>query len=159
MAPICVSSMQGPQCPSGSPPERNRASEGRAMNDISKDAPREAPKETDDVAARIERDINIGTLSPGAWLKQIDLERRYGATRLDVRQALDGLVARRLVTHVPNRGYHVREFDQRQISDIYEVRAILEVAAAEHLVAHVTDERLRALTRRAETFEGATAHG
>src|SRR5262249_16247142 len=108
---------------------------------------------------RIERDINIGALSPGAWLKQIDLERRYGATRLDVRQALDALVARRLVTHVPNRGYHVREFDQRQISDIYEVRAILESAAAEHVVAQVTDERLRALTRCAETFESATAHG
>jgi DNA-binding GntR family transcriptional regulator len=129
------------------------------MNDISKDAPREAVKETDGVATRIERDITIGALSPGAWLKQIDLERRYGATRLDVRQALDALVARRLVTHVPNRGYHVREFDQRQISDIYEVRAILEIAAAEQVVTHVTDERLRALTRRAEAFEGATAHG
>jgi DNA-binding GntR family transcriptional regulator len=129
------------------------------MNDAAKAPTKETPREAGDLAARIERDINIGTLSPGAWLKQIDLERRYGATRLDVRQALDGLVARRLVTHVPNRGYHVREFDQRQISDIYEVRAILEIAAAEQLVAHVTDERLRALTRRAEAFENATAHG
>ena len=134
---------------------RRRASEGRAMNDTGK----EPARDPTDVATRIERDISIGTLSPGAWLKQIDLERRYGATRLDVRQALDGLVARRLVTHVPNRGYHVREFDERQIRDIYEVRAILEIAAAEQLVAQVTDARLDALTRRAEDFERATGHG
>jgi DNA-binding GntR family transcriptional regulator len=124
------------------------------MNDTTNEPAKEA-----DVATRIERDINIGALSPGTWLKQIDLERRYDATRLDVRQALDTLVARRLVTHVPNRGYHVREFDQRQISDIYEVRAILEIAAAEQLVAHVTDETLHTLRRRAEAFEEATAHG
>jgi DNA-binding GntR family transcriptional regulator len=129
------------------------------MNDTIKAAAKETLKEAIDLAARIERDINIGALSPGAWLKQIDLERRYGATRLDVRQTLDSLVARRLVTHVPNRGYHVREFDQRQISDIYEVRAILEVAAAEQLVAQVTDECLHTLARRAEAFEEATAHG
>src|SRR5215471_16120101 len=118
MAPICVSSMRRPQGP-------DAHTRDQAMNDTTKEPAKEPLKEAGDVATRIERDINIGALSPGAWLKQIDLERRYGATRLDVRQALDALVARRLVAHVPNRGYHVREFDQRSISDIYEVRAIL----------------------------------
>lgn len=124
------------------------------MSDI-----KDAARDTDAVATRIERDINLGTLSPGAWLKQIDLERRYGATRLDVRQALEALVARRLVTHVPNRGYHVREFDQRQIAEIYEVRAVLEIAAAEQVVAHVTDTALAELRRCAAAFEEATTHG
>ncbi len=44
---------------------------------------------------------------PGTWLKQIDLERRYSCTRPEVRRALDRLAQKRLVEHVPNRGYHV----------------------------------------------------
>ncbi len=112
-----------------------------------------------DIAARIEHDINIGILSPGAWLKQVDLERRYGCTRLDVRQALDALVGKRLVRHVPNRGYHVSEFDAQRINEIYEIRAILEVATAESIVANVTDEALERLRDRAAVFEHATNYG
>jgi DNA-binding GntR family transcriptional regulator len=126
------------------------------MNDTTNESREAVPV---DVAARIEQDINIGVLSPGAWLKQIDLERRYDATRLDVRQALDTLVLKRLVTHVPNRGYHVSEFDRRQIDEIFEVRAILEIAAAEQLIAHATDASLQVLKRRAKEFEDATYHG
>ncbi len=112
-----------------------------------------------DIAARIEHDINIGALSPGAWLKQVDLERRYSCTRIDVRQALDTLVAKRLVRHVPNRGYHVSEFDEQRINEIYEIRAILEVATAESIVANVTGEALDRLRERAAVFEQATNHG
>jgi len=147
MAPIRISWLRIPQG------ERKRRGESQ-VNDTTRSGRPPA-----DIAARIEHDITIGALSPGAWLKQIDLERRYGVSRLDVRLALDTLVGRRLVSHVPNRGYHVAEFDRRQIGEIFEVRSVLEVAAAEQVVAHVTDEALAALERRAREFEEATNHG
>ena len=34
---------------------------------------------------RIAHDIQAGVYGPGAWLKQIDLQERYDAKRLDVR--------------------------------------------------------------------------
>ena len=40
---------------------------------------------------RIAHDIQSGIFGPGAWLKQIDLQERYDAKRLDVRRALDQL--------------------------------------------------------------------
>src|SRR5438874_7813296 len=88
-----------------------------------------------DVADRIARDIQSGALAPGMWLKQIDLEQRYGCTRLEIRRALDRLAQRRLVEHIHNRGYHVFEPDGGETTDILEIRCILETAAVDSIVA------------------------
>lgn len=99
------------------------------------------------------RDIQAGVFAAGAWLKQIDLERRYGATRMDVRRALDQLALKRLVRHVPNRGYHVHALDDRQADEIRELRVVLESAAAPSMVRNATPAdiaELRALARRFE---------
>src|SRR4051812_41592459 len=89
-----------------------------------------------DVAERNAPDIQSGALSPGMWLKQIDLELRYGGSRLEIRQALDRLAQRRLVQHVLNRGYHVFEPDGRQATETLEIRCILETSVADSIVAN-----------------------
>ena len=97
---------------------------------------------------QILQDILTGILPPGTWLKQIDLERRYDASRPDVRRALDRLSQRRLVEHVPNRGYHVFEPDGRQAAEVSDIRIMLETAVADRIVANATAvviERLRSL--------------
>ena len=104
-----------------------------------------------DVADLIARDIQSGALAPGMWLKQIDLEARYGCTRLEIRRALDRLVQRRLVQHILNRGYHVFAPDGAQETEILEIRCILETAAADSIVGNADKaaiERLEALARR-----------
>lgn len=111
------------------------------------------------VARAIERDISLGELGPGAWLKQVDLEERYGATRIEVRQALDRLAEKGLVKHLARRGYRVEEFDAERLRQIMEVRAVLEVAAAE-LVIHRHDETtLAAMQEAAERCRVAILHG
>src|SRR6478735_1995738 len=101
-----------------------------------------SPESLVDIMAR---DIQAGVFTPGTWLKQIDLESRYGATRMDVRRALDQLALKRLVRHVPNRGYHVHALDDRQADEIRDVRVILETAAAEIMVQSVNAADLREL--------------
>ncbi len=99
---------------------------------------------TRDLARQIEQDIHAGVLGTGSWLRQIDLEQRYAATRLDVRQALDRLVERGLVRHIARRGYQVEDFDPARVAAIMEIRAVLEVAAAA-LVMDLLDEAALAL--------------
>jgi DNA-binding GntR family transcriptional regulator len=104
-----------------------------------------------DVAERIARDIQSGALAPGMWLKQIDLEQRYGCTRLEIRRALDRLAQRRLVEHIHNRGYHVFQPDGAEVAEILEIRCILEIAAVDSIVANADSaaiENLAALARR-----------
>jgi DNA-binding GntR family transcriptional regulator len=90
-----------------------------------------------DVADLIARDIQAGVHSRGAWLKQIDLQTHYGATRIEVRRALDRLVLRRLAQHEPNRGYRVYAPDENHTDQIRDVRVVLEIAAAERVLETV----------------------
>lgn len=110
-----------------------------------------APVETS-LIDRIARDIQSGVFGSGAWLKQIDLQERYGAKRLDVRRALDHLTQKRLIEHVPNRGYHVHAADQRRQDELIAIRVMLEVGAAADLMPNVTDAKVRRLRALAERF-------
>jgi DNA-binding GntR family transcriptional regulator len=92
------------------------------------------------IAEMIARDIQSGRLVPGQWLKQIDLETRYQAKRIAVRRALDRLVQKRLVEHLPNRGYHVYAADDRRSEDIRDVRVLLETAAVDSIIARAHEE-------------------
>jgi DNA-binding GntR family transcriptional regulator len=106
-----------------------------------------------DIAERIARDIQSGALSPGMWLKQIDLEERYGGTRIEIRRALDRLAQRRLVEHILNRGYHVYQPDGRQATETLEIRCILETAAVDSIVANADEASIARLAALARHFD------
>lgn len=112
-----------------------------------------------DVSDLILHDILTGVLSPGSWLKQNDLEKRYGCTRPEIRRALDRLATRRLVEHVPNRGYHVHEPDGRRAAEISDIRIILETAVADRIVANATPEALETLRDLARRFDALILTG
>jgi DNA-binding GntR family transcriptional regulator len=104
-----------------------------------------------DVADLIARDIQAGLHGRGAWLKQIDLQTQYDATRIEIRRALDRLVLRRLVQHEPNKGYRVYAPDENHTDQIRDVRVVLEAAAAERILQTVDAaaiEDLRSLAQR-----------
>lgn len=116
-------------------------------------------KKTPTLVDKIVQDIQSGVLGPGAWLKQIDLQERYRATRLDVRRALDQLALMRVTQHVPNRGHHVYVMEPRQLHDIREVRVLLETGAAADLMQNITAASIKHLRKLAETFRRASIHG
>jgi DNA-binding GntR family transcriptional regulator len=108
---------------------------------------------------RIALDIQAGVLAPGTWLKQIDLEARYGCTRMELRRALDRLVAKRLVEHVHNRGYHVFVADSRVYAELHDIRTVLELRAAELICEHATAADVRELRRLAKRFDALLPGG
>ena len=112
-----------------------------------------------DVVDRIAADVQAGLLPPGAWLKQIDLERRYNCNRSAVRRALDELVTRRLAQHLPNQGYRVFELAPAQIADLTELRAILEAAVADRIYDRADEATLARLAGLANRFETAVQNG
>lgn len=121
------------------------------MTDTEQEDP--SASEQPDVTDLILHDIQTGVLAPGSWLKQIDLEKRYRRARPEVRRALDRLALKRVVEHVPNRGYHVYEPDGRQAEEIAEIRIILETAIAERIVARAAEPEIHALRTLAEQFD------
>lgn len=107
------------------------------------------------VKERLQADILAQRFRPGEWLKQVDLEAAYDANRFEVRIALSELAARHLIDHVPNRGYRVIDPSDRERSDLYEVRTILETGAARLAVQRVTDEDIGELSKLVVQFSAA----
>jgi DNA-binding GntR family transcriptional regulator len=112
-----------------------------------------------DVVHRLEDEINFGLLPAGTWLKQADLERRLNCTRLLLREALNRLDEKGLVSLEFNRGYRVREVDERRLSQILQIRSLLEAEAIMDVAAHTEDLDFDALHRLAEKFRSLVEHG
>jgi DNA-binding GntR family transcriptional regulator len=73
------------------------------------------------------RDLIVeGTYLPGDRLGEQDLEARFSSSRSPIREALRLLEMQGLVTHIPRRGFRVREMSMREIRDLYDLRADLE---------------------------------
>jgi DNA-binding GntR family transcriptional regulator len=111
------------------------------------------------LANEIAQAIRLRAFRPGEWLRQIDLEERFQATRFDVRSALDELAVRKTIEHVPNRGYRVAEVDLKTYEEILATRIILERATAEGIVAQIDDAAIVRLDALAAQFSAAVTTG
>ncbi|MGR3806183.1 GntR family transcriptional regulator [Marinibacterium profundimaris] len=95
--------------------------------------------------ARLIDDIKAGTLKPGDRLTEADLARRLGLSRTPVREAIRQLESDGLVTHVPRVGAAMRKLDYREVSELYEMRAVLEATAARFAARAASDIELTEL--------------
>ena len=82
---------------------------------------------------KIRQGVITGRYGQGSPLREQQLEAEYGASRGPLREALRLLQLRGLVTHVPRRGFRVREYSAELIKQIYRLRAVLERHAVESL--------------------------
>jgi DNA-binding GntR family transcriptional regulator len=84
----------------------------------------------DQVRDSIHAAITSGRLDPGARLREIPLSQHYGVSTTPVREALRRLESEGLVQVQPRRGAVVVALDDAVVSDLYDLRLILETAAA-----------------------------
>ena len=101
------------------------------------------------VRDELQHAILEGVLQPGERLRAEALAQRFGTSRTPVREALLQLEAQGLVEVEPNRGAVVKAFDAADLLDLYELRALLEPAAAARAATRIEPdeiEQLQALT-------------
>lgn len=96
-----------------------------------------------DAYQRIVRDIRTGALNPGDRLTETELASRLQISRTPVREAIRQLEADGLVAHVPRLGATIRTLDPAEISELYEMRAVLEGTAARLAVRAASEVELR----------------
>jgi DNA-binding GntR family transcriptional regulator len=102
----------------------------------------------------LEEAILEGELKPGERLRAEALAQRFGTSRTPIREALLQLAGQGLVEVEPNRGAVVRAFDRDDLLDLYNVRALLEPAAAALAAKRISFkdcDRLQRLCDVAET--------
>jgi len=89
--------------------------------------------------------ILAGRYSAGDWLRQAEISDQLGVSMTPVREALDLLVSSGLAERVAYRGVRVLRMSSPDILDSYEVRLLLEAAAARRAAASISTEQLRHL--------------
>jgi DNA-binding GntR family transcriptional regulator len=80
---------------------------------------------TSRVYQEIENMILSGSLEPGSRLNEVTLAEQFEVSRGPVREATRALVKAGLLISVPARGVFVREMSDTEISENYDVRALL----------------------------------
>lgn len=108
---------------------------------------------------RIAQDVQAGRFAPGMWLKQIDMQERYGKNRSDIRRALEALAHKRLLQYVPNKGYYVYQADDERTAEILQIRIMLETSAAGLITGNATPVAIEDLRRLADTFDRLISTG
>lgn len=84
---------------------------------------------------------------PGTRLIERDLCEQLGVSRTSVREALRHLESEHLIEMVPHKGPAVATLSLEEISEIYEVRAVLEGMACEKFALNASDEDIEMLQR------------
>ena len=94
-----------------------------------------------EIVCEVLRDaIRGGVLKPGEWLKENDLADELLVSRTPVREAIRKLEQEGYVVTVPRRGAYVASVSIRDINEIFEIRAALEVLACELAAERITED-------------------
>ena len=90
----------------------------------------------------IKLDIVHCLLEPGSQVTEEQLAEKYGVGRAAVRAALNRLRQEKLVRLQKRRGYYVAPITLKHVSDIFQMRLLLEPAVARLAAGHVDGELL-----------------
>ena len=96
-----------------------------------------------------------GELSPGDRLMEIHLAEKLGVSRTPVREAIHMLEREGLAITIPRRGAQVAKMTEKDLSDVLEVREILDELAITKACANVDDEVIKKLDASVENFKAA----
>jgi len=103
------------------------------MMDTQNDAP---ATRYDWVDSRLQAEIAIGTLLPGNRVKVNDLAAAWKVSPGPVREAVQRLAARGVLTMTPQRGARVATVSLREARELYALRIQLEPQALQNSVEH-----------------------
>lgn len=114
------------------------------------------------IADRLRSAIADGALHPGEQLVEAELAAGFGVSRGPLREAMARLVAEGLLTTHPHRGIFVAEFGEDDVRDVYDMRLLIENAAAQYVLAldpAAFDVVARQLDEACERMRSAAGRG
>lgn len=112
---------------------------------------------TDEVCSHLRDMILNNVLPAGQKLVDRDLAEQLGVSRTPVRDALGRLAVMGLVENRIRRGYYVRKFSTKQVSDLYDFRKMLEVHAVKLAVQNALPSHLHEFDRILVDLETLTS--
>ena len=103
---------------------------------------------------RVRAAILSGTFAAGQPLGQVEVANQIGTSRVPLREALQRLEAEGLVVLRPRRGYIVTSLDRDEITDIFDIRMILEERAGYLATLRATPSDIADVKARLQAMDG-----
>ena len=116
-------------------------------------------KEATSLTDRLRQDIVTGNLVPHQRLVETDVAEEHGASRGEVRLALNELITEGLVERIPNRGARIRKVSRQEALEITEVRGAVESLCARKAAEKISDEQAQDLRDIGTQMETAVERG
>lgn len=101
----------------------------------------------------IEELIITGKLKPGQQIKEDDIASKLNISRPPAREALKCLEGEGLVVRKPRKGAFVIEMTQKDIWEVYTLKADLYAMAADFAIDTITDEQISQLQTLVEQMK------
>ncbi|SFG84796.1 DNA-binding transcriptional regulator, GntR family [Desulfotomaculum arcticum] len=102
---------------------------------------------TQDVYQQLKDLIIYNKLLPGDIITAGEMAERFNVSKTPVRDSLNALKHEGLVELLPQKGFLVSRVDVKDLSDLFQMRIILEGAAAEMAAKNISAEWLNSLIR------------
>ena len=109
----------------------------------------------EEVAELLRQRIFSRELEPGSWIDELKIAEEYGISRTPLREALKVLAAEGLVTMKVRRGAYVTEVNEKDLTDVYHLLALLEADAAAVVAEKATPQQLQELADLQTELEAA----
>jgi DNA-binding GntR family transcriptional regulator len=91
----------------------------------------------DEIASLLRRALRQRVLVPGQTLNQDELAKRFGVSRIPLREALRTLASEGLIVIRPGTGAIVTELSLAEVEELYDLRLLLEPPLVEFTVKQV----------------------
>ena len=108
-----------------------RTGRRKATGATSRNVRNEAVKRSQLIYENLKKDIILGAIERGESLTESQLASRFGCSQAPVREACIALMHEGFLTAIPYKGFTVSDLSMKEIKDLYEVRLLVETAAAE----------------------------
>lgn len=111
----------------------------------------------DRVYELIKSRILNGQCSAGSYVRESTIGREYSVSRTPIREALRRLVSEGWAEAIPHHGVRVVAWTQRDVEEVFELRALLEPHVVRRASSRVTVEQfaeLRSLAKEMEEIAG-----
>jgi DNA-binding GntR family transcriptional regulator len=128
------------------------------VNPIRMHAPNAEANLGDRIYQALRWSLIVGEIEPGATVSTRTLAAEHGVSAMPVREALKRLESEKALTGAAKRAYRVTDMTPARAADLFQIRSVLEGAAAEIAAPRLPGaqiERLRELTRKMDAAIGS----
>jgi DNA-binding GntR family transcriptional regulator len=99
--------------------------------------------------------IGSGKLVPGQLYSEVAMSKQLGISRTPLRTALQQLERDGLIIRLPQRGFYVYEFKEKDIEELFAIRKAIEGFAVEHIAKQKREIDLRQAKKHLKAQEDA----